>query len=284
MISGTCWEPRVSQQTHLSYTDARHSVWDRARYNICENTTFIPKGGCKGRLRSTQRLTAGLGSLLKVQGYLLLLCCICFEREDFSLKIFTTIILIEIKAQRQKRNVYFILKKPHCYQVLRKFHFRIWQFIKGLIFCPPFLPFFYFHSTQLKSCCFDKGQPMFISNGIVSLISWNTNFYHQGSPSWKHCLSPRNANVKIFCSSLLTVTSLLNFQQRLGFLPRNSSPSLLLGALAICQPSSLGQGGEHNSKQSGRLSQESETCVQPWKDGKQLWHFVPKTCPQRNGH
>lgn len=25
---------------------------------------------------------------------------------------------------------------------------------------------------------------MFISNGIVSLISWNTNFYHQGSPSW----------------------------------------------------------------------------------------------------
>lgn len=78
----------------------------------------------------------------KYRGIFILLCCIFFEREDFSLKIFTTIILIEIKAQKQKRNVYFILKKPHCYQVLRKFHFIIWQFIKGLIFCPPFLPSF----------------------------------------------------------------------------------------------------------------------------------------------
>ena len=86
-------------------------MWDRASYNICENTTFIPKGDCKGRLRSIQLLTAGLGSLLKLQGYFYFVVLYFFEREDFSLKIFTTIILIEIKAQRQKRNAYFILKK-----------------------------------------------------------------------------------------------------------------------------------------------------------------------------
>lgn len=135
---------------------------------------------------------------------------------------------------------------------------------------------------------------MFISNGRVSLISWNTNFYCQGSPSLKHRLSPRNTDMKIPAPPhsqsppFWVSNSTLVFFQEQHALPAARS----LGC-ALCQRSSLGKAGRKGLKAARQtLPRIWNLCpaMGAWKTALTFhsknmlwkkWSLVPRNCIQR---